>query len=737
MILSVTGCGSNKAEIPELKEPKTTDVVYRPVTKRIVGKIQYLYGTVVPTDYPIFSENGASIKEIYVGVGDYVEKGDVVASCYNGDIDEKIERLESDINVLLQKRACAETVGDETVERIDYEKKMEKFLKNKKGVKAKETESEIEQENTRYSIASIDSQIASIREEIDRIQAKNTEQIFEAPHSGYVTYVKDVTQSNYAAASENILVISDTDDLYIEVPGLGVHKYLYEKYKSKWINYNGKMVEITEHKYTNTELSFALSVDRNPPVAFDAMGADLACGGDVVLYFMQGKATPCLSVGNDSIYRENGEEFVYVKGSGKENEKRTVILGDSDGLYTQVKSGLEEGELVAYNNTAAPPTKQDIAVASVTDYREIGESDYVDFAYPYYDIYVARCDGLYQKIQDLGTASAGDSLFAIESLVESADTERARLEIANMDNERAKAEKEYEKEKEKLTKEVNKKDKFNKKTMATDTDAVYKYMYRSDRAKCDLDILEAKESLSQSEYSAGRYYAQLDYDKMLLGTGSSGEYSDYLVEAPSSGRVTSVIHVKDEKLQKGQFVMSLERRFKDPEEEDDKTRLLIFVSTSGKGKVTNTIDDTAKVGTDVTLIQENKSWKGKCIGINGVADRYTLFTRDGEAHSTYSKPFVKSVTYQFFVEMDSKLTEKDLKDVKIQFVGNGMDKVVTVPSICIKTEIDQLSLDERNYVWKLEGDQVVKEYVEIHKSSVANGVTYVLKGVEPGDKVLK
>ena len=105
--------------------------------------------------------------------------------------------------------------------------------------------------------------------------------------------------------------------------------------------------------------------------------------------------------------------------------------------------------------------------------------------------------------------------------------------------------------------------------------------------------------------------------------------------------------------------------------------------------------------------------------------------------STYSKPFVKSVTYQFFVEMDSKLTEKDLKDVKIQFVGNGMDKVVTVPSICIKTEIDQLSLDERNYVWKLEGDQVVKEYVEIHKSSVANGVTYVLKGVEPGDKVLK
>ena len=117
------------------------------------------------------------------------------------------------------------------------------------------------------------------------------------------------------------MVISDYDELYIEVGDLRLDKYLFENYKGKWMYYDGKRVEITEHKYTNTEMSYALSVDRNPPMAFDVKGVDLKCGSNVVLYFMKNTAEPRLAIGNDSIIRESDEEYIYVKGEGDKRKK--------------------------------------------------------------------------------------------------------------------------------------------------------------------------------------------------------------------------------------------------------------------------------------------------------------------------------------------------------------------------------------------------------------------------------
>ena len=745
LALGVSGCGAANIEIPELKEPKSATVSYRPATKRIVGKTEYLNGVVVPTDYPCFSEKGTFLKELYVGVGDYVEEGDVVAASYTGDTYENITRIEAEIQLLVNQKECEQTVSDEKIEKLGYEKKIEQFLKNKKGVSAKETEIEAEQENIRYKTALIDSQILSKRSEIEDLEKNIQEEVYVAPHSGYVTNVIDVNQGNAVLSNQNIVVISDYDELYIEVGDLRLDKYLFENYKGKWMYYDGKRVEITEHKYTNTEMSYALSVDRNPPMAFDVKGVDLKCGSNVVLYFMKNTAEPRLAIGNDSIIRESDEEYIYVKGEGDTNERRPVELGETDGLYTEVKSGVEEGELVRYNNNAVPPTKQEEYEVTCTDFSETGSSEFVDFAYPYYDIFISDCDGKFQKIHDMGTATTGDSLFAVESLVESADTESARLDIANLDNERAKAEKEYEKQKKELTKQVNAKDKFNKKTMASNTDAVYKYMYSSDRAKCDLDILEAEESLSEARYNHDRYYAQLNYDKLLKGTGSIGEYSDYLVEAPEAGRISAVVHPNLEKLRKGSFVMTLEKRFKEPDEKNEHERLFVLVSTTGKGAIKDNVNGTAKLGAEVTLKKENdkheiKTWKGKCIGINGDKNRYCLFTRDDKTYSTFSAPFTKNVQYQFCIEMEDDITEADIKEAEMEFYGTEMHKVVTVPSVAVKVETNQLSADnsdDKYYVWKIEDGEIVKEYVEIYPSSSATGSTYILNGIEPGDKVLK
>jgi Membrane-fusion protein len=114
-------------------------------------------------------------------------------------------------------------------------------------------------------------------------------------------------------------------------------------------------------------------------MAYDAPGATLTMGVDVVLFFMEEDNAPQLVVGNDSLTYDNGEYYVYVKGEGDTNVKRIVEVGASDGNYTIVKSGLEEGELVFYRNDALVPKNYDTAVASIGDYRETQSTEIVEF----------------------------------------------------------------------------------------------------------------------------------------------------------------------------------------------------------------------------------------------------------------------------------------------------------------------------------------------------------------------
>ena len=88
--------------------------------------------------------------------------------------------------------------------------------------------------------------------------------------------------------------------------------------------------------------------------------------------------------------------------------------------------------------------------------------------------------------------------------------------------------------------------------------------------------------------------------------------------------------------------------------------------------------------------------------------------------------------------MDETLTDADLVNAEVTFNGTMMENVVTVPKAAVRSETTKVNDNvERYYVWKQEGDMIVKEFVSIYNSQSANGKIYVLNGLEPGDKVLK
>ena len=726
---SVTGCGKNKkAEVPELLEPRTAVNSYRPVKKRTIGKIDKYMGIVVPKDDPVYSTKGLSILKINVEVGDYVNAGDVVAEAYDYGMAEEIDALQKQITSLNRQKENTKRVSDETLRKLGLELSIEEYLDDSFGISEKEKEIKIERENQRFSLAMLDNSIRGAEARIAKLREKLEDIKLIAPSSGRVSFVKDVIQGNFLQPYENVVVISDYNKLYIETDEIYLEEYSRKEYKSMWTYIGDKKVNINARKHTNGEISYAISAKKETPMQFEVPGEKLSIGSNIVLFFSTSDDIPKIVVGNDSINFENGENYVYVKNekTGK-NERRDIEVGVSDGKYTEVLSGLSEGELVFYQNSAIMPEKYTTEVASVGDYIEETETKVISLAYPRYSIYTSDIGGRYMSLHDLGPASSGDALFTVYSSVENAMLMEARDAIEDLDIERKKAAAEYERKRNSLTNNLGTVYDIDNLMIGTDTDAIRDQMYIEERVECEMNILDYNEEFQKKEYEQTRAMLTAEYEKLKKGTSKGEESSDYVEHASEGGKISFQAYTNEQLLEKGSYVMSEELPSK-----GEKTKLLVLMTDSSTD-----LSQRASLGTTMTLKQKNKSWTGTCIGLNGNKSRYMLLTKDGRPCATYSAPFAKNVVYQYYVEMDSKVTEQDLTDSKMYFNGCTVRDVVLVPGTSVKTETSKLSNDEKYYVWKIEDGEVVKEYVDVYHPHAPTSKKYILNGVEPGDTVLK
>ena len=732
---SFTGCGNVTADVPELLEPVSSVNAYRPASKRLIGSITKYDGTVVARDYPVYAQKTITLSEIKVGVGDYVKKGDVIAISSVSDKSDQITTLQNEIASLSRERTKTKNISDATIKKLDYEKRIEQYLQNTELVNKKTMDILIEQENQRYNLAVIDNSISEKRSEIAELQEETANNTFTAPYSGRVTFVKDMTQTNTVNPFENIAVISDYNDLYIETKDTNIGHYNLSDYKSKWAYINNKKVDLVEHKYSNEEISYADSIKKYPDMSFDAPGATLTLGTDLVLFFLEEDDTPKLVVGKDSLNYENDEYFVYVKGEGDKNEKRIVEVGVSDEYYTEIKSGIEEGELIFYKNDALMPKNYDTAVASIGDYREELSTDIIDFAYPYYEIYTAEVGGTYKRLHDIGKATTGDALFSIESSVGRAELDTIKENISDLDQERTRANREYQYNKKDLETEIRGADRVDPDVLepSTNTDAdeqtVRDTMYKAEIKECELDILTYEETYESEEYAAQRAILSAEYTKKEKGTKKQDDRSDYVEYSVGPGQISAVQYSEDRAVEKDAFVMTEELQGNDA----GRTKLLAMMGTS-----TGAVEmESAKLGSSIKLKNKKQSWTGTCIGLNGSKDKFYLFSDDGKPRITQSTPFNKAVVYQFYLEMDDELSETDIMQTELSFYSCDIRDVVVIPAASLKVEVAQLSGNEKYYVWKVIDGEIVKEYVDVYHPEAATKVKYILNGVEAGDTILK
>lgn len=711
-VMLIGGCGSKKTEtIPDLEEPAASNASYQQVTYGDIGTTSVLLGTAVPKEYGQAYEANVMVTKILVEPGDMVEKGDVLAYA---DVDEAsasreakqqelshentVYELNQKINQLQQNKLANQqeaAVVDDTQEAITEESPQETGTENITSQIA------VLQENGRYDTKLHEYRVQKLNEEIAALDDLIADGTLKANHSGEVVYTKSLTVSRNAGTGENVVVVADTEDLEIKLKDVTVQNYKYKDVLEKYMLQSGERVPVTEREYSTDELVLAKINNNYPNVLIEKPeGVELKAGELYPIYFEEKKAEHVLLVGNDSLYQEDGETYVYVKAGDDTREKRKVTAGAADDHNTQITDGLAEGEAVYYETMERMPSDYTEYMVERSDFQVENHGLKYGRADKNARVYLAAKEGEIVKIavEKDAEVKKGDLLYII-------DTGEGKAAITEAANAIETENTTYQKQQADYDAQLIE--------LQNATDSVSDY---------DRQIITLQKEVAEADHSYTLQQLQAAYDTLSRGNDGTGKLSVY---ADADGQVSKITAWEGDTVEAGEEILKMKGETSD----------LLLVQMVSSKSVTVYTDDIAEVGEPVSITSGDTTYTGTCVGFaagSNNLDECCIYTDEDGVHYTFQTTSGYDAP-AFYVRMDDEITDDMGKGGSVDFPYISMEDVVVLPAGMIYEEKDAMNPKKVSYfVWKVEEGHLVKQYVLLDDTLTGNGKV-VLTGVEAGD----
>ena len=753
------GCGKmTESSIPELEEPVALNEAYRPVEYGTIGSVQVLMATAVPRDYCNYYSANVNISQIYVEPGDTVNAGDVLAVC---DVDEAKKQLQecqaalahenetyeisaqiSDTQIRLWESQTAgqdnnepdpsdgaaddthETDADTNIDEyaaVTGEFSTEQTDKNESTDEDYNTQIATEQENQRYDKQLHEYRVQKINEQMALYQQLVDDGTLKAAHSGLVSYTKKLTEGRSAAAYENIVIVSDTDDLVLDIKDTAINEYKYSDYDKKYVIVDGEKYDVTESQYTSEVLVLSKINNRYPDVCVESREKPhLTAGQMYPVYFEKTKADQALVVGKDSIYKDGDTRYVYVKNDEGGREKRIITTGESDENYTQVTEGLKEGELVYYNSTDQVPTKYSKYTVTRSDF------DIANYGVRYSrsdaGTITETCDYEGQivsvNVKQDDTVEKGMLLYVVDTGEGKAAITEAKNAIDSENESYAQKIADYDKQIRDLSEGGSSTEENNQQDAEPDT------AYDEQQLKLNLQLLDLQKKLAGADHTYQLSQLQSAYDSISEGNDGKGNISVY---AKNAGKVSKVSVKAGDNVEEGADILQITGNSTDV--------LLVQVKDSNSYKVYT--DNIADVGEQVSLELDGTTIYGSCIGFAGYgrkAQKGYVNQDDKGVHITGNTDSGYG-NAAFYIKLDNGIPDDLTRASAVKFSYVSLKKVVVVPTSIIHKQINPMDKEDISYyVWKIDGDSVVKQPV-ILSDYTSGSNTLVLYGIDEGDEI--
>lgn len=299
-------------------------------------------------------------------IGDFVKAGDIVYRTNVVSAEEKIEKLQEKLDDLTKSY---EEYRKETEEKLESQRRdMEVAESELEGVEEEEPENISSQAYAAWEKERDKAQGNFNKKELDFLKSEEAlrqrRELYELDYRYYAGQINDLRRQNengvLRAGMDGKIMAMELHNVGDKVSaGASVVTLADMGRKKLAINYSGNTGSL------DISNIFAFFNGRRYQVAFDydettkstvvfsledpAGEVPVGSYGKLVMYTWRREQV--VTVSNEAIHRSATGQFVYVLKDGQ-TEVRTIRIGRTDGVYTEILSGLGDGEAVLIDRSA-------------------------------------------------------------------------------------------------------------------------------------------------------------------------------------------------------------------------------------------------------------------------------------------------------------------------------------------------------------------------------------------------
>lgn len=553
IVLLSGGCQSGSLTAPELISGRESSKKTCAVEYRDIYDVNVEDAWVNGVRECVTAKTDGVVEELNKIVGDRVKKGDVLLKTVSEELEGQYESLQEEISEIERNHT-----SQLKVYRLERQKKTAQlsYLKSEAGADASGEADAKEQSRLmklcQAEITEIDHNIAYEnrmyqakgkvqKEQLIKLKKQIEQNVLKSPCNGIVgEFLNGITVGSSVTAKQAAVMVYNTDCKVLNYDS--DVQYAENDESSKIVpedivfHYLDKEYEVKEYTYNERQKRAGVSMETSmqPCYIFDGI-EDMEIGDMGKIVYKINVKEHALAVPNDAVKSEGQKKYVYVKG-----EKVYVETGVISNQYTEIVSGLSEGDEVSYISYEGLSANElldvkryegmedgrlpKLAEAKV-EYGDIAYAPVMDLGYdedtfePYLEYQVVDTyeSGVFEKL----LVSTGDKVKKGQT-VAYVRHDVKKSELVSLQNEIAENRRQLSREQLSYNKQVKE---YKKQLIKADN------AYERSQINYDLEILKAQYLLTVETLNQGIRGCQKELANLQ-------EKSTGMVKAPASGTVT-------------------------------------------------------------------------------------------------------------------------------------------------------------------------------------------------------
>lgn len=729
LLLGMAGCGKNSG-IPKLKKPVSESVQSVKAEKKSIIEEQVVMGDVTSHYAGCHYTEDKQKVEYLVTYGECVTKGQVLAKADSSEYEAQLEDMNNQLQqekeqtsyekkhieleikqkkldqkkaeqLEQQKKKAAQQKKEE--QKKEEEKKQEEEAESVENTDAEQSteqetteEKEEQQENTEeeqesaqaiqadirrmetdleYKKQLSDIHISKYNKEIAAMKEKISENTLTADADGYVAYIAFKEE---ALAMENIVMIADTENLYVELQE-ELSEPTQKAMTRVYTTYLGEEVELKELPYSESEQRLAARNSMVLKPRFSVENKKMVLGDYLDVHIVIGESSNAVAVPTTCLYTSDEKQYVYKVVNGKK-EKCFVETGITNGTDVEITSGVEEGDDIFY------PIGEKIKYAETETVKkgEISlwkQTSILKLGYPReLEITTGVDEAKLTYATDKHQVEKGDVLATVQVDTGQADVEELNSQIDSL-------ERQYKEQKK------------------TGEEAVRQLKKQGEEQAVALAIAKLELQHNEAIYTLQKKALSAELERLKKKTGT------VTIVASCSGNYESEFSSDSEHtILRADHLLGTLTDQTMPYYQSDNMRNVFHYG------------DHVSVETD-----NGDTYEGEVVGAYPAGNQEVNFVGEDDNVTYYMMDPIKQQTMAYIQLKDEKA---EVSSGKASVTSNAISNVIVLPGEEVKREENV-----GEYVWILKDGKPYKQYIVTLRNTDSD--CWVIRGLSEGDVILK